>query len=352
MPKLTKTAVDKAVADPNGHDLFLYDDALKGFGLKVTPKGTKVYVVDYQTAEGRKRRFTIGRHGSWTCDEARKRADDIFRELRVKGTDPMAVKAEARNALTVAALAELYLAEGPAEKPNKKASSWKADQSNIRRHVIPLLGGKLAKAVSQADISRFQTDVAAGKSAADIKTGKRGRAMVTGGKGTAARSLAVLGAMLEFGVRRKLLPSNAAKGVKLFRNERRERFLCDADVVALADALAAMEEERTINDSMADAVRLLMLTGCRKSEITTLRWEWVDFERSCLQLPDSKTGAKTVPLGAAALEILADLWAAREASGGSVFVLPAIKGDGHMVGLQRAWEKVRERAGLPGAPAA
>jgi hypothetical protein len=88
------------------------------------------------------------------------------------------------------------LSEGPAERPNKKASSWHTDRSNITRHILPLLGRKLAKALTQAEISRFQADVAAGNTAADIKTGKRGRAIVDGGKGTAARSLAVLGAML------------------------------------------------------------------------------------------------------------------------------------------------------------
>jgi integrase len=85
-----------------------------------------------------------------------------------------------------------------------------------------------------------------------------------------------------------------------------------------------------------------MLTGCRKTEILSLRWEWVDFERGCLRLPESKTGAKVVPLAAAALELLSELRRTSE------YVLPAARGDAHYTGLQKDWERVRVRAGLLG----
>jgi integrase len=91
-------------------------------------------------------------------------------------------------------------------------------------------------------------------------------------------------------------------------------------------------------------VRLLLLTGCRKSEILTLRWDWVDAERKCLRLPDSKTGAKVVPLAAAALATLDAISRKPESN----FVLPAAKGVGHYIGLQKDWERIRTRAALPG----
>jgi integrase len=103
-----------------------------------------------------------------------------------------------------------------------------------------------------------------------------------------------------------------------------------------------MEDEVALSRAAAAAIRLLLLTGCRKGEILSLRWEWVDFGRGCLRLPDSKTGAKTVPVASAALELLAGL---PHRSG---FVLPAGKGQGHYTGLQKDWERVRERAGLAG----
>ncbi|MEI7610573.1 MAG: tyrosine-type recombinase/integrase, partial [Rhodospirillaceae bacterium] len=342
MAKLTKRVVDSAVPDPNGKQLIIWDSEVKGFALRVTPAGAKSYILNYRTAEGRERRFTIGKHGSpWTCEDARIKAADLLRAVS-EGRDPMEEKADAKAAVTIKELADLYLAEGPAEKPNKKASSWKADESNIRRHIVPLLGSKLAKAITQADVARFQRDIAAGKTATDQKTGLRGRAIVEGGKGTAARSLAVFGAMLQFGVGRALLPANPAKGVKLYQGEKKERFLSESEVARLAETLAAMEAEGVVNSITAAAVRLLLLTGCRKNEVLGLRWDWVDFERSCLRLPDSKTGAKVVPLAAAALEVLAGLPRTSE------WALPASKGDGHLIGLPKAWEKLRDRAGLPG----
>jgi integrase len=173
---------------------------------------------------------------------------------------------------------------------------------------------------------------------------KRGRAIIEGGRGTAARSLAVLGAMLQFAVGRKLTPTNPAKGARLFKGEKKEWFLSEAEVARLADTLAIMEREYRLSSTAATAVRLLLLTGCRKSEILTLRWRWVDFERSCMRLHDRKTGAKVVPLAAAAMELLNGL--PRDPK--SDFVLPASNGGGHLVGLQNAWERVRAKANLPG----
>ena len=236
---------------------------------------------------------------------------------------------------------DLYLAEGPAAKPNKKASSWATDRSNIERHVKPLLGRKLARSLIHDDVVKFQRDVAAGKSKADIKTKKRGRAIVDGGPGTAARSLAVLGAMLEWALHpdRKLISANPAKGVKLLKGGKRERFLSEAELARLADALEAMEVEHRLSPIATASIRLL-LSGCRKSEILSLRWDWVDIERGVLRLPDSKTGAKVVPLAAAAVKLLAELPRRGD------HVLPAAKGGGHYTGLQKDWERVRARAGL------
>jgi integrase len=341
MPKITKRTVDAAPLPDKGEgDRFLWDTELKGFGLRIKPTGVKSYVLKYRVGP-RTRRLTIGKHGRlWTAEDARRQALDLLRSVK-DGRDPAAEKSEAREALTVGSLADLYLVEGVAEKPNKKESSWITDRSNIERHVKPLLGRKIVSALTQADIAKFQADVAVGKSKADVKTGRRGRAIVEGGRGTAARSLAVLSAMLQFAVGRKFIAANPAKGVPLLKGVKKERFLSESEVARLGRAVSGMEAERKLSTTAAVAIRLLMLTGCRKSEILSLRWEWVDFERSCLRLPDSKTGAKVAPLASSAMRLLSEL--PRNAA----YVLPAAKGAGHYVGLQKGWERVRLQAGLP-----
>ncbi len=108
----------------------------------------------------------------------------------------------------------------------------------------------------------------------------------------------------------------------------------------LGDALSAAQQDGE-NPFAVAAIRLLVLTGARKSEILTLEWGHVDMERSCLRLPDSKTGAKVIPVGAAALEALSEI----PRSEGNPYVLPGLEGR-HFVGLQKTWERIRKRAGL------
>jgi integrase len=339
MPKITKRVVDST--KPGGRDVLVWDAELPGFGLRVKPSGTKSYVLQYRNKEGRSRRLTIGRHGPVTAERARDKALRLLADI-AEGADPADGKADARKASTVAELAARYLAEGRIDKPTKKTSSWEADASNLRRHIVPLLGDRLAVALTAADVARFQADVAAGRSAADVRTGPRGRAIVRGGEGTAARSLGTLAAMLEWAVHRGILPANPAKRVRPYKGRKKERFLTVAELGRLGDALAAAEAEG-LNPGAVAAIRLLLTTGCRKSEILRLCWEHVDWERGCLRLPDSKTGAKVVPLGAAALEMLASV---RERADGSPFVLPSNRGGGHLVGLQKVWVSIRSAAGL------
>ncbi len=334
--KITKRAVDAAA--PGKRDAFLWDTDLTGFGLKVTPAGNRIYVLQYRFGR-RLRRYTIGKHGApWTPEEARREAARLL-GLVAAGTDPTDVKAETRRALTITELCDLYLAEGCT---TKRPSTLVTDRRNIERHIKPLLGRKGVRDVKGADIERFQRDVAGGKTAADLRTKPRGRAIVAGGKGAALRTLAVLGAIFTFAVKRGLRPDNPVRGVARFKGQKKERFLTTSELAQLGDALNAAEREG-FNPVAIAAIRLLVMTGARKAEILTLRWKWVDFERSCLRLPDSKTGAKVVPLGAPALELLASLPRVEN----NPYILPGKKAGGHFVGLQKAWARLRERAGLP-----
>lgn len=335
--KLTKRTVD--AAKPGKRDIFLWDSEIAGFGLKVTPASTRIYVLQYRIG-GHLRRYTIGKHGSpWAPEEARKEASRLRGRIAA-GIDPAEQKAEARNTLTVSELCDLYLAEGCT---TKKPSTLLRDRSRIERHIKPLLGKRSVRSITRADVERFMHDVATGKTATNVKTGFRGRAIVTGGKGAARFSVALLGSIFTFAVNRGLRADNPAWGVKKYQTRKMERFLSPAELAHLGEALTTAEQDGE-NPTAIAAVRLLMLTGARKGEILSLEWDWVDFERRCLRLPDSKTGAKVIPLGAPALELLASLPRIE----GSPYVFPSDRAKGHLVGLQKAWGRLRKRAELEG----
>lgn len=335
MPKITKKLVDTLA--PSGRDGVLWDDELSGFGIRITAAGVKSYVVQYRIM-GRSRRMTIARHGVMTPEEARKEAKLILADV-ARGLDPAEARDEQRRDLTVSELCDLYVSEG---MTTKKASTIASDKGKLERHVKPLLGKRLLRSITRADIERLQADIAAGKTAADIKGGFKSRSIVTGGRGTAARTLGLLSGVFQFAVNRNLRPDNPVRGVKRFAEKKCERFLSPTEMARLGKALADLADEG-VNPTAINVLRLLALTGCRRGEITGLRWEWVDWDRACIRFPDSKTGAKVVPLGAAALKLLTEL--CEETSAGPVFAGSGVTGS--TTAVWRVWDKARERAKLP-----
>ncbi len=149
--KITKRAVDAAA--PGEAAIFLWDTETKGFGLKVTPKGRKVYVLQYRMPGTSTRRVTIGVHGApWTPDAARAKAIELLGDA-ARGDDPAEVKRQAKAELSISELCDLYLSEGVR---TKKASTANLDRSRINRHVRPVLGRKRVGALSRADINSFR----------------------------------------------------------------------------------------------------------------------------------------------------------------------------------------------------
>ena len=136
--------------------------------------------------------------------------------------------------------------------------------------------------------------------------------------------------------------SNPCKFVRKYREKKRERFLTDEEFRRLGDILNEMEADKTLPVYPAAAFRLLMLTGCRRNEIVTLRWENVDLEDGELRLPDSKTGARMVPLSPTAARVLAELPRIK----GNPWVIPGFKPNRHLSDLNHYWNRVRDRAEL------
>jgi integrase len=340
--RITKRFIDRLTT--TAADVVHWDGDMPGFGVRAKPSGARSYIVQYRNAGGQSKRLTLGRVGVLTPEEARREARKALATV-AKGGDPAADRRAKRADLTVAQLIDRYLSEGPAAKPNKKKLSWASDAGNLRRHVVPVLGRRRLDTLTKGDIQRFQRSVTEGETKATAPAAqKRGHVRVRGGIAAAARSTAVLAAMLAWATERGLLSANPAKGVQLNTLAARERFLTDQELARLGDALVAMEA-RGVNRSSLNIVRLLLLTGARLNEIASLKWEYVDFQRGVFMLPDSKTGAKTVPVGAPVFEILAKLPKTEEEA---VWVFPAARGDGHHQGAPKIWRRVRQEAGLVG----
>jgi integrase len=340
--KLTKTSIDLAIA--KRAPILLWDTTTTGFGAKVSSSGLCSFIVQYRLPGGRRgrtRRVTIGRFGApWTVDTARHRAKEILGEA-VLGSDPADKKAKLGRTITVAQLCDRYLAEGTA---TKKPSTLRSDRGRINRHIKVLLGKKLISEVTRTDVRRFLKEVSEGKTAVIEKTGFRGKAVVRGGKGTATRTVGLLGGIFSFAIDDGLIPTNPVSGVERHKDRRNQRFLTLEDIRALGGALRT-EERNGANPEAIAIIRLLLLTGARRGEIEGLRWTEVDFARSSLSLEDSKTGQKLLRLSEPALTILRSQ---HERSRSSVWVFPSRDGRTHFSGTRKIWLRVTERANFPG----
>lgn len=346
--RLTKRAVDAAKPD-QGRVRFLFDDTVKGFGLRITPSGERAFIVQCRIGKGRaatKFRSTIGRPGSpWTVDTAREEAKRMILEAAAR-RDPR-IEKYADGAMTVAELCDWYVRAAEAGEVRtrrgraKKATTLYIDRGRIERHVKPLLGRRLVKDVTTDEIAQFMAAVASGKSAAIVRTKMRGVARVTGGEGTAARTVGLLQGIMGFAVAKHVRPDNPARGIRRPK-DRKKDIVLDADgYKALGDALAAAEAEGKNRAAIA-AARFLALTGMRKGEALSLRWSDVDAKRRIVRLPDSKTGESTRPLGRAAVALLESL----PRTEGEEFVFPAARGGKPYAGLPRVFEGIRNVAEL------
>ena len=179
------------------------------------------------------------------------------------------------------------------------------DEGRVSRHIVPLIGKLPARDLRRADVQRMADAIAQGKTAGTFKGKPRGRAVVTGGTGTAARVVELLGGIWSWAERRELVPGpSPTRGVETARGEAKDRILSSHELRALGTAL---DENAPRLPMATSALRLIAFTGLRREEACALKWGEIDAAGSCLRLEASKTGRSTRPLGKTARDLLSSL---------------------------------------------
>lgn len=318
--RLTKRFVDGLEPDAKRR-LVVFDSTLPGLCVRVFPSGIKSYALKYRNRFGRQRWLTLGRHGIVTLEQARQKAHRHLGQI-ADGCDPADEKASAMRAMTVKELSDRFLAEHV--DVHNKPSTRRHVRGDLKNHILPALGARAAAEITVDDVSKLHLSLRKTPVAAN-------------------RMVRVLSKMMNqaelWGIRPR--HSNPCRGVRMYAQKKRERFLSAEEIKSLGKAIAGCEAKGTIDEVAANAIRLILLTGCRPSEVTHLRWDEVHLVSFQLRLEDSKTGAKVVPLGATACEVLAGM----ERNGSYVFPSPKKPGEPYKE-IRRPWHHVRDSASL------
>ena len=345
MAKLTKRLID--TVDIRDKDYVLWDDELPGFGLRVFASGRRSYLIQYRS-NGRSRRYTIGLHGVWTPETARKEARIQLGKV-AQGDNPAEERQTQRNAITVKELAEQYidamnagLILGKGGRPKKQATI-DTDIGRIRGHVIPLLGERKVQDLTKANVTRMMNDVISGKTRAVRKTrNKCGKSILRGGSGTASRCVGVVGSMLTYAINMGIIEHNVAHGIRKPKDCVRDRRLTHAEYQLLGQMLSTARQSPELEPTI-EITRLLALTGCRRSEIISLKWSEVDFANSCLRLRDSKEGASTRPIGLPVIEYLEN----RQKAASCEYVFPGSRGAEAFGSFPNQWNRIFGTGEIP-----
>jgi integrase len=346
MTELTKRNLDNAIETASS-ETRLWDTVVPSLFARIKPSGAATFYIQYGSPlSGKKIRHKIGRYGAITLDEARRLARKAL-GLVADGRDPSQERKAAvdkQDVPTFEAFALAYLEDCRAgtvlyRGRAKSAATIAIDEGRVHRHLIPLLGKRDITGIAKADVLTAMHAIQSGKTADTIKTKPRGVARVTGGAGTARRTIGLLGSIFSHAIRTGLRTDNPVHGIERSKDGRRTRFLTPEEYAQLGKALDELEQGGS-NPFAIAAIRLLALTGCRKTEVLSLTHDAVDRHAGCLRLKATKSGPQVRAIGGIALELIDNLTVHER------FIFPASRGTGPLVGLPRIFTKACEKAGL------
>jgi len=337
--------ISKRVVDGLKPGDTVWDCDVRGFAVR-RQKRARVYFLKARV-RGKQRWLTIGEHGTpWTPETARHEAQRLWGLIR-SGADIHIGRGRHTGAPTIADMCDRYLDEYATR--HKKPSSVDSDRGNIANHIKPQIGSIAVADLTRDDVETLKRQIADGKTGRPANSAMRKRPKVLtvrGGPIAANRTLALLSKMFSLAEDWGWRPNqtNPCRRVVRFAERKSERFLTSDEIVQLASALDAIDFERSFNPCATAAIRILLLTGARVSEITELQWQNVDLERAMLHLPDSKTGARPVFLSEPAIGVFRAL----PRRTGNPFVFSSETNQGPVKNIQNIWSVVRDRAGLEG----
>ncbi|MCI5544060.1 MAG: site-specific integrase [Azospirillum sp.] len=332
MVKVNKEFINQIITESYKDKIF-WDDDLKGFGVRAQGK-SYTYVLAYIDKYGKQKRFKICKIDKLTPLQARNHAKELFADI-IKGNDPVQEKSKQKNTLTTSELCSLYLQEGTL---HKKASTLYIDKGRIQHHIIPLIGNIPITEINRATIEKMMLDIIKGdKIRKRAKSqNKRGTTLIKGGEYAASRTVSLLTAILEFAKHRKLISENPGRGIQRPKDKVRDVFLSPDEITDFGTALTQAKNNLK-NSKALNIILLLLLTGCRKNEIASLKWSYVDFRRQCFMFPDTKTGQQNRIFGKTVANILQQI-----KKEGSDWVFPATSGDGYFKGVQKIFAELKQ----------
>jgi integrase len=311
--RLTDTIV-KALPTPASGNKIHYDAELPGFGCRVTPAGSRAYILNYR-AGGRERRITIGQHPAWSVKAARDEAKRLRREIDA-GRDPLAEEQAEREAPTVADLCQRYV-----EHHLPKKRSAKDDRAMLDKEILPRLRWAKVQDVRFTDIDKLHREITK-------------RAPIR-----ANRVVALLSKMFALAIRWGWRMDNPAKGIERNPEHKRERYLSGEEMARLTAALAEHRDQQAAN-----IIRVLLLTGARRGEVFNMRWADLELETGVWVKPSAHTKQKKahrVPLSAPARQLLASIPQTSE------YVFPG-RYSGRRIEIHGSWREMCVAAKLEG----
>jgi len=319
--KLTDNLLQR-LSTPERGNRITYDDAMKGFGCRVTAASGRAFILNYRRKlDGRERRYTIGSFPDWGTTAAREEAKRLKRAID-GGADPVGEQEENRAAATVADLCARFERD---YLPRKRPSTQRVYRQQIRTDILPPFGKMKVAAVTYADVDGFHHRLSA-------------RAPTH-----ANRTIAVLSRMFSLAIRWGWRADNPCRGIERNQEHKRTKYLTSAEIARLSTALTEVRDQNGAN-----AVRLLLLTGARQGELLAAKWRDIDLEAGVWAKPAATTkqaALHRVPLSAAAVQLLSEM--RTQADDDAEWIFPA-RGGGHRPHVNEAWIKARKAAKLDG----